>query len=123
MKTPLRVLLLLLFVGIALVMPCQATDIVTVYDKFKQDTLSAPNPEYPMKAKNLGDQGQGIYRLIVNKQTGIANEVKILKSTGYRELDASAVMTFFKWKFKPGIVDHRDVLVIFHLTGWSRGLH
>jgi TonB family protein len=122
MKTPLRILLTLLLFQIAFVLPCRATDVVTIYDKFKKDTLAAPDPEYPMKSKNLGYQGQGIYRLIINTKTGLADEVKILKTTGHRELDASAVLTFMKWKFKPGI-DHRDVLVIFHLTGWSRGLH
>jgi TonB family protein len=121
MKTSLRVLLL--FLLLTFVASIRATDIVTVYDKFKADTTSAPNPEYPMKSKNLGYQGQGIYRLVVNQKTGIVDEVKVLKTTGHRELDASAVMTFINnWKFKPGI-NHRDVLVIFQLTGWSRELH
>jgi TonB family protein len=122
MKTALRILLALFLLQLA-VIKCHATDVVTIYDKFKKDTVTAPDPEYPMKAKSLGYQGQGIYRLMVNTKTGIADEVKVLKSTGYRELDASAVMTFFKWRFKPGSVDHRDVLVIFHVTGWTRGLH
>src|SRR5256885_16626406 len=120
MKKPLGILLALLLLN--LLTPCYATDVVTIYDKFKKDTLAAPDPEYPMKSKNLGYQGQGIYRLIINTKTGLADEVKVLKTTGHRELDGSAVLTFMKWKFKPGI-DHRDVLVIFHLTGWSRGLH
>jgi TonB family protein len=122
MKTPLGILLALLLLQIAFAVPCRATDIVTIYDKFKQDTLAAPDPEYPMKSKSLGYQGQGIYRLIVNTKTGTADEVKVLKTTGHRELDASAVLAFMTWKFKPGI-NHRDVLVIFHLTGWTRGLH
>jgi TonB family protein len=122
MKTSLRILLALLLFEIATPL-CRATDIVTVYEKFKKDTISAPNPEYPMKSKSLGYQGQGIYRLIVNDKTGMADEVKVLKTTGHRELDASAVLTFMQWKFHPGTVKQRDVLVIFHLTGWSRGLH
>jgi TonB family protein len=123
MKTSLRIVLVLSIVQFAMITPCRATDIVTVYDSFNKDTVAAPNPEYPMKAKNLGYQGQGIYRLVVNQKTGIVDEVKIMKTTGHRELDASAVMTFINWKFKPGLLNHRDVLVIFHLTGWTRGLH
>jgi TonB family protein len=124
MKTSLRILLVLSILQFVLVAPCRATDIVTIYDKFKADTVAAPTPEYPMKSKNLGYQGQGIYRLVVNKNTGVVSEVKVMKTTGHRELDASAVMTFFNnWKFKPGAVDRRDVLVIFHLTGWTRGLY
>ena len=123
MKTSLRILLTLLLLQFVLSSAARATDVVTIYDKFKKDTVSAPDPEYPMKAKNLGYQGQGIYRLIVNQKTGAVDEVKVMKTTGHRELDASAVMTFFNnWKFKPGI-NHRDILVIFHLTGWTRGLH
>jgi TonB family protein len=123
MKASLRILLTLSILQFALLTPCGATDIVTIYDKFKTDTVAAPDVEYPMKSKSLGYQGQGIYRLVVNKQTGIVNEVKVMKTTGHRELDATAVMTFFNWKFKPGVLDHRDILVVFHLTGWSRDLH
>jgi TonB family protein len=121
MKTSLRTQLLV--VTFAFVISANATDIVTIYDKFKQGTTAAPDVEYPMKAKNLGYQGQGIYRLVVNQKTGIVDEVKVMKTTGHRELDASAVMTFFNWKFKPGAIDHRDILVIFHLTGWTRGMY
>ena len=60
---------------------------------------------------------------MVNEKTGTADEVKVLKTTGHRELDASAVLAFMNWKFRPGAVKQRDVLVIFHLTGWTRGLH
>jgi TonB family protein len=123
MKPSLRILFALSILQFALTTPCHATDIVTIYDKFKADTVAAPNVEYPMKSKSLGYQGQGIYRLVVNKQTGVVSEVKVMKTTGHRELDASAVMTFFNWKFKPGALNHRDILVIFHLTGWSRDLH
>jgi TonB family protein len=123
MKTSLRILLTLSIFLTALVAPCRATDIVTIYPKFKQDTVSAPDPDYPIKCQNLGYQGQGIYRLVVNQKTGVVDEVKVMKTTGHRELDANAVMTFFNWKFRPGAVNHRDVLVIFRMTGWTRELH
>ena len=120
MKTPLRILLPLLF--LALLTPCFATDIVRIDPKYKKDTITAPDPEYPMKAQHLGYQGQGIYRLIINDKTGVVDEVKVMKSTHSRELDASAVITLFNWKFRPG-VNHRDLLVVFQMTGWSRELH
>jgi len=100
-----------------------ATDIVRISAQYKKDTIAAPDPDYPIKAQHLGYQGQGIYRLAVNDKTGVADEVKVLRTTGHRELDASAVMTLFQWKFRPGAVKQRDVLVVFHLTGWVRGLH
>jgi TonB family protein len=122
MKTSLRILLALLFLQLALVTPSHATDIVRIPAQYKKDTITAPDPEYPIKAQHVGDQGQGIYRLIINDKTGVVDEVKVMKSTHSRELDASAVMTLFKWKFRPGI-NHRDLLVVFQLTGWSRELH
>jgi TonB family protein len=122
MKTPLRIVLTLLFLQLALLTPCYATDIVRIDPKYKKDTVTAPDPEYPLKAQHLGYQGQGIYRLMINEKTGVVDEVKVMKSTHHRELDANAVMTLFNWKFRPGI-NHRDLLVVFELTGWSRGLH
>lgn len=115
-------------VGLALQLvfltPCRAaTGTVTIDSKYKKDSISAPEPEFPITARNLGEQGQGIYRLKINQKTGTVDEVKVLKSTGARDLDASSVMSFFKWKFRPGSIDHRDVLVNFHITGWARGLH
>jgi TonB family protein len=97
MKTSPRILLALLF--LAILTPCYATDIVRIDPKYKKDTLSAPDPEYPLKCQHLGYQGQGIYRLIINDKTGVVDEVKVMKSTHHRELDANAVMTLFTWKF------------------------
>ena len=120
MKTSLRILLLFVTLGFA--GSVYATDIVRIPPEYKKDTISAPDPDYPMHAQHLGYQGQGIYRLMINPKTGIVDEVKVMKSTRSRELDASAVMTLFNWKFRPGI-NHRDLLVVFQLTGWTRGLH
>jgi TonB family protein len=123
MKTPLRILLTLLFLQLALLKSAHATDVVRIDAKYKKDSIAAPEPEYPIKAQHMNYQGQGIYRLIINDRTGVADEVKVLRTTGHRELDASAVMTLFNWKFKPGAVKQRDVLIVFQLTGWVRGLH
>ena len=123
MNSPLRILLTLLFLQFAFMTSSNATDTVRIPAQYKKDTIAAPDPDYPIKAQHLGYQGQGIYRLAVNDKTGVADEVKVLRTTGHRELDASAVMTLFQWKFRPGAVKQRDVLVVFHLTGWVRGLH
>ena len=104
MKTPLRILLTLLF--LVVLTPCYATEIVRIPPQYKKDALAAPDPEYPIKSQHLGYQGQGIYRLVINKKTGMADEIKVLRTTGHRELDASAVMTLLNWKFAPGTIDH-----------------
>lgn len=122
MKTSLRIILLLSIVQLAMITPCHATENVRIDPKYKKDTVSAPDPDYPMHAQHLDYQGQGIYRLMINDKTGIVDEVKVMKTTGHRELDANAIMTLFNWKFRPG-VNHRDLLIVFEMTGWSRGLH
>jgi TonB family protein len=121
MKTSLGILSL--FITFAFVGSVGATDIVRIPAQYKKDALAAPDPEYPMKSQHLGYQGQGIYRLVINKKTGMADEIKVLRTTGHRELDGSAVLTLLKWKFQPGTIDHRDVLVVFQMTGWARDLH
>jgi TonB family protein len=124
MNPPNKIVIAALFLcQIAFLSPCRASDVVTIDAKYKRDSVFAPDPEYPIKSQHLGHDGQGIYRLMINEKTGVADEVKVLRTTGYRDLDATAVMTLFKWKFRPGAVKQRDVLVVFHLTGWSRGLH
>src|SRR5438105_15808936 len=122
MKTPLRILLILLFIQLAIFTPCYATDIVRIPPQYKKDTLAAPDPEYPIKAQHLGYQGQGIYRLIINDKTAIVNEVKVIKSTHSRELHARAVMTLLNRKSRPGMT-YGEILVVFQMTGWSRELH
>src|SRR6266705_4307679 len=107
MNSPLRILLALLFLQFAFMTSSNATDTVRIPAQYKKDTVAAPDPEYPIKAQHLGYQGQGIYRLMINDKTGIVDEVKVMKSTGHRELDATAVMTLLNWKFKPGI-NHQD---------------
>ncbi|HEV2045985.1 MAG TPA: TonB family protein [Chthoniobacterales bacterium] len=120
---PITAFAVLAVLQLAFLSPCRATDVVTIDAKYKKDSISAPDPEFPITAQHLGEQGQGIYRLLINEKTGVVDEVKVLKSTRSRKLDASAVMTFFKWTFRPGSTKQRDVAVNFHLTGWSRGLH
>jgi TonB family protein len=103
MKRSLRTSFALSILLFAMMTPCPATDIVRIPAQYKKDTIAAPDPDYPVKCQHLGYQGQGLYRLIIDDKTGVVDEVKVMKSTGHRELDANAVMTLFKWKFRPGI--------------------
>src|SRR5205814_10132220 len=99
MNSPLKILLTLLF--LAVLTPCDATDIVRIPAQDKKDTINAPDPEYPSKAQHLGYQGQGIYRLMVNDKTGVVDEGKVMQSTHHRALDASAVRTVRSGKLRP----------------------
>lgn len=87
--------------------------------KYKTGFTVAPNPEYTQAAQRQGEHGQGIYRLTIDPKDGSVAEVKILIHAG-RNLDASAVFTFLKWKTKPGTWRQQDVSVDFHMTRFLR---
>ena len=121
MNNSLRLVLLalgatqFLFVG-----QCRAWENAYVPEKLKSILLYAPDPVFPIASQRMGQHGKGIYRLVINGKTGGVEEVKVLRRTGYRELDASAIWTFFQWKFRPGSIKQLDVPVDFHLIRYMR---
>src|ERR1051326_588310 len=48
-------------------------------------------PEYPMGFVIHGAKGRGRFRLTVNAKTGLVDEVKIVQSTGFPDLNKLAV--------------------------------
>lgn len=68
-------------------------------------TVYAPNPEYPPEARQARLAGSGWFRLDFTK-TGRVTQVRVLKSTGSKILDAAAVQTLLLWRFKPGLKVH-----------------
>ena len=62
--------------------------------------LSNPPPVYPMAAQRRGDRGTVLLRLIVTAD-GLAKNVEVEKSSGYRALDDSAVTAVRNWRFVP----------------------
>ena len=81
-------------------------------EKYRGIILNAPEPDFPASTE-LRQLGQGIYRLVINPKTGLADEVKVLQSSSARKLDAAAVMAFMQWKFKPGALKEIDVPLSF----------
>ena len=75
-----------------------------------RDVVFAPHPQYPNKLRsNIGDtagweryKGDGLYRLVIDPNTGRVNQVTIIKSTGSKLLDTETMDTFKRWIFKPG---------------------
>jgi hypothetical protein len=83
---------------------------VFIPDKYKGIILFAPGP---VDYSNSGRQG--VYRLMVDQKTGLVTEVGILLRSGDQRRDATAVLTFMQWKFKPGTLKVLDVPVM-----WDR---
>ncbi|MEY2547364.1 MAG: hypothetical protein QOG48_2481 [Verrucomicrobiota bacterium] len=107
---------------LAFVATCHGAEFIVIKPKYKADTIVAPDPEYPTLAKSQRHGGQGIFRLIINEKTGVVDEVQVFKGTGHGELNREAIMTLFKWRFKPGI-KQRDVAISFEGVGRANELH
>jgi TonB family protein len=49
-----------------------------------------------------GLQGRGLFQLKLNLKTGYVTNVTVVRSTGFAELDTSAVAALRQWRWKPG---------------------
>jgi protein TonB len=59
-------------------------------------------PKYPIQAIRQGHQGEVILAITINA-AGEVVDVKVQKSSGYRELDRAAEDAARHWRFNPGI--------------------
>src|ERR1700740_2611729 len=73
-------------------------------------------PEYPMGFVVHGAKGRGRFRLTLNK-SGQVEEVKVLQSTGYQDLNKLAVKALLQWQFQPGTASPVEVPVEFAIQG------
>lgn len=62
--------------------------------------LSAPRPDYPPLARQLGEQGVAWLKLAVNEQ-GRVSAVTLLRSSGFSRLDKAAQAAVWQWRFSP----------------------
>lgn len=80
-------------------------------------------PEYPIGIVIHGAKGRGKFRLTINPKSGLVDEVKILQSTGYQDLNKLAVKALLQWQFQPGTHSPVEVPVEFDIQGGNRILH
>ena len=81
------------------------------------------DPEYPMGFVIHGAKGRGRFRLTINAKSGLVDEVKIVQSTGYQDLNKLACGALLQWQFKPGTPSPVEVPVEFAIQGGNRILH
>jgi|SRR5262245_7502926 len=81
------------------------------------------DPEYPPGFVLHGAKGKGRFRLTINAKSGLVDEVKIVQSTGYRELNELAAKALLQWRFQPGTHSPVEVPVEFYIHGGQRVLH
>jgi periplasmic protein TonB len=58
------------------------------------------DPYYPSFSKRAGEQGEVVVRLIID-ETGIVEEVALLRSSGFARLDRAATEIGRRYRFKP----------------------
>lgn len=62
--------------------------------------LHNPKPIYPLISRKLREQGLVMIKLCVN-QGGFVDEASVSKSSGFQDLDRSALATLSQWRFLP----------------------
>jgi periplasmic protein TonB len=65
------------------------------------DYLNNPKPPYPPVSRRMGEQGRVMVRVYVGED-GSAQKVELRTSSGSDRLDATAVATVMRWRFRPG---------------------
>jgi len=67
-----------------------------------------PRPKYPRVARRRGYEGVVLLKVLVDHE-GRADDVLVLKSSGHKMLDRSALKAVKNWVFKPGTVDGKPM--------------
>jgi TonB family protein len=80
-------------------------------------------PEYPPGVVLHMAEGRGVFRLTINPRSGEVDEVKIVKSCGYKTLNELAAKALLQWRFQPGTRGPVEVPVEFYVHGGNRILH
>jgi periplasmic protein TonB len=60
------------------------------------------DPVYPPASRRAGEEGTGVYRVLVDS-SGRAQEVSVLTSSGFPRLDQAAMAAIRKWAFSPAM--------------------
>jgi TonB family protein len=78
------------------------TDYPKGHSPWLLDQLKAVAAEYPLAERRHHHEGSGVFRVILDTQSGAARRVIVIKSTGFKGLDDSAITSLSKWRWKPG---------------------
>ncbi|PZR74184.1 MAG: hypothetical protein DLM73_08735 [Chthoniobacterales bacterium] len=74
--------------------------------------IIVPKPEYPEVLRCVRYTGTGLFRLYFDTR-GEVSGIRILKSTGHKELDIETLKALIRWRAKPGSQWELDLPVTF----------
>jgi periplasmic protein TonB len=66
------------------------------------DYINNPKPPYPAASFRMGEQGRVMVRVYVGED-GLPQKSELRTSSGFDRLDATAVATVMRWRFRPGM--------------------
>ena|ERR1700736_6715760 len=89
-------------------------------EEIKAMFLDRPLPKYPYEMRRLRITGSGLFRLYVDNK-GKVTSVKILETTGRRELDEESRKAFQRWRAMPGKAREVDVPATFTMKYPRKG--
>jgi TonB family protein len=72
-----------------------------------------PYPTFPNPPRHHGESGKGWFGLVIDSSTGRVQQVNVMKSTGVKAFDDSAIHTLKQWRAKPRVTDHAVVPIAF----------
>jgi periplasmic protein TonB len=81
-----------------------------------QSAIRAPAPVDPLECRAREITGSGVVLATVDKKTGAVTGARMLKSTGNKLLDGSALEALSRWRFKPGTVSQVHIPINFTMT-------
>ena len=80
------------------------------------DRIKWVAPEYPYPDRQSYHQGSGLFRITIDPNTGAAAHVTVLRSTGYANLNNSAMVALGRWRWKPGRWKEVDMPITFEMV-------
>lgn len=66
------------------------------------DYLNNPPPPYPPISRRMGEQGRVVVRVFVSEE-GVPLRAEVRSSSGFDRLDATAVATAMRYRYRPGM--------------------
>ena len=64
--------------------------------------IYTPGPVYRPEWAKQGLAGKGVVLVSIDQQTGKVTGVRMLQSTGHKQLDGAALEAYSQWRFQPG---------------------